>query len=176
MWASAKHTEYGMRRNNASKLIMIGSDNGLSPGRHQAIIWTNAAILLIWTLGTNVSETLSEIHTFSFKKMHLIMFSAKWRPYYLGRLNVSSTRTGHVYSLSVLLVLRPEYFGIITTIACLPMTWLHASPGHQQPWHWLCKIGDSLSPAIFPVSMRNDSKCKNMGIFYKIHSSRKELR
>ena len=28
----------------------IGSDNGLSPGRRQAIIWTNAGILLIRTL------------------------------------------------------------------------------------------------------------------------------
>ena len=33
-----------------SNLTTIGSDNGLSPGRHQAIIWTNAGILLIWTL------------------------------------------------------------------------------------------------------------------------------
>ena len=55
----------------ASKLPIIGSDNGLSPGRRQAIIWTNAGILLIWSLGTNVSEILSEIHTFSFTKMHL---------------------------------------------------------------------------------------------------------
>ena len=39
-----------------SKLTIIGSDNGLSPGRRQAIIWTNASILLIWPLGTNVSE------------------------------------------------------------------------------------------------------------------------
>ena len=30
-----------------SKLIIIGSDNGLSPGQHQAIILTNAGILLI---------------------------------------------------------------------------------------------------------------------------------
>ena len=30
-----------------SKLTIIGSDNGLSPGRRQAIIWTNAGILLI---------------------------------------------------------------------------------------------------------------------------------
>ena len=34
-------------------LIGIGSDNGLSPGRRQAIIWTNAGILLIGLLGTN---------------------------------------------------------------------------------------------------------------------------
>ena len=30
-----------------SELTIIGSDNGLSPGRRHAIIWTNAAILLI---------------------------------------------------------------------------------------------------------------------------------
>ena len=34
------------------KLPIIGSDNGLSPGRRQAIIWTNAGILLIGILGT----------------------------------------------------------------------------------------------------------------------------
>ena len=28
-------------------LTIIGSDNGLSPGRRQAIIWTNVGILLI---------------------------------------------------------------------------------------------------------------------------------
>ena len=60
-----------------SKLTIIGSDNGLSPGRRQAIIWTNAWILLIWTLGTNFSETLGKIHSFSFKKMHLKMSSAQ---------------------------------------------------------------------------------------------------
>ena len=30
-----------------TKLTAIGSDNGLSPARRQAIIWTNAGILLI---------------------------------------------------------------------------------------------------------------------------------
>ena len=67
-----------------SKLTTIGSDNGLSPGRRQAIIWTNDGILLIRTLGTNFSEILSEIQSFSFKKMHLKMSSAKWRLFRLG--------------------------------------------------------------------------------------------
>ena len=53
------------------KLTIAGSNNGLSPGRRQAIMWTNAGILLIGPLGTNFSEILSEIRTFSFKKMHL---------------------------------------------------------------------------------------------------------
>ena len=52
-------------------LTIIGSDNGLSPGRHQAIIWTNAGILSIGPLGTNFGEILIEINAFSFKKMHL---------------------------------------------------------------------------------------------------------
>ena len=60
-----------------SKLTIIGSDAGLSPDRRQAIIWTNTGILLIRTLGTNFSEILSEIHAFSFKKMHLKVSSAK---------------------------------------------------------------------------------------------------
>ena len=70
-----------------SKLITIGSDNGLAPGRRQAIIWTNAGILFIGLLGTNFSENLKEIHTFSFKKIHLKIWSAKWRPFCLS-LNV----------------------------------------------------------------------------------------
>ena len=37
-------------------LTIIGSDNGLSPGRRQAIILTNAGILLIGPLGTNFNE------------------------------------------------------------------------------------------------------------------------
>ena len=64
---------------------IIGSDNGLSPGWHQAIIWTNAGILFIEPLGTNFSEILIEIHTFSFKKMHLQVSSRKWRPFCLNR-------------------------------------------------------------------------------------------
>ena len=36
-----------------NKLTIIGSDNGLQPGRRQAIIWINTRILLIWRLGTH---------------------------------------------------------------------------------------------------------------------------
>ena len=68
-----------------SKLTNIGSDNGsdngLSPGRRQAIIWTIAGILLIRPLGTNFSEIVIEINTSSFKKMHWKMSSGKCRPF-----------------------------------------------------------------------------------------------
>ena len=69
------------------KLTIIVSDKGLSPARRQVIIWNNAGILFIGPLGTNFSEILIEIHTFSFKKMHFKMSSGKWRPFCLG-LNV----------------------------------------------------------------------------------------
>ena len=58
-----------------------GLDNGLPPGWHQAIIWTNAGILLIGPLGTNFSEFMIGSHTLSFKKMHLKISSTKWHPF-----------------------------------------------------------------------------------------------
>ena len=67
-------------------LVITGSDNGLSPGRRQAIIWTNAGILLIGPLGKNFNEIFTEIHTFSLTKIYLKMSSGKW-PSCLG-LNV----------------------------------------------------------------------------------------
>ena len=67
-----------------NKSISIASDNGLSPGRRQVIIWTNAGILSIGPLGTNFSEILIEIQTFSLKKICLKLSSAKCRPFCLG--------------------------------------------------------------------------------------------
>ena len=68
---------------SVSELTNIGSDNGSSPDRRQAIIWTNAELLLIGPLGANFSEILIEILTFSFKKMRLKVSSAKRRPFCL---------------------------------------------------------------------------------------------
>ena len=46
----------------ARKLTTIDSDNGVSPARHQAIIWTNAGMLLIGPLEKkNFSEISMEI-------------------------------------------------------------------------------------------------------------------
>ena len=86
---------YTLFVNHSYKYIDRGEaglfNNGLSPGQRRAIIWTNAGILLIRTSGTNFSDILSDIHTFSFKKMHLKMSSGKWRPFCLG-LNVLKWR------------------------------------------------------------------------------------
>ena len=70
-----------------NRLSITCSDNGLEPDWHQAIVWTSAGILLIGPLGTNFSEILIEILTFSFMKMRLKVSSATWRPFCLS-LNV----------------------------------------------------------------------------------------
>ena len=77
-----------------SKLTIVGSDNGLAPDWRHAIIWTNAGILLIGPLETNLSDIFSEIRAFSLKEMHLKMSSGNWRPFCLG-LNVLTPSVFH---------------------------------------------------------------------------------
>ena len=49
---------------------IIGSNNGLSPGRRRAIILANVGILLIGPLGTNFSEILIETHARAHARTH----------------------------------------------------------------------------------------------------------
>ena len=55
-----------------------------TPGRRQAIIWTNGGTLSIRPLGINFCDIVFENHIFSFKQMYLKMSSRKWRPFCLG--------------------------------------------------------------------------------------------
>ena len=70
-WGRVKHI-------CVSKLIIIGSDNGLSTGRRQAIIWTSAGVLLIGPLGRNFTEI--EIYSFSFWR--------NWSGLYINQLTI----------------------------------------------------------------------------------------
>ena len=144
-----------------SKQTIIGSDNGLSPGRRQAIIWTNAGILLIGPLGTKFNEISIKIHTFSFKEMHLKMSSGKWRPFCLG-LNVLKmiklmTTILHVWFsvwflswLYIHTACHPGWFEYRTTVRYIyscpislwtARTWQHEkapwllAPGSPTLWH-----------------------------------------
>ena len=62
-----------------------------SPIWPQAIIGTNAWLLSIRPWGTNFSEILIQMQTFSFGKMRLKMSSAKWRPFCPGGDELSET-------------------------------------------------------------------------------------
>ena len=92
-WGRATHICVG-------NLTIIGSDSGLSPGQPQAIIWTNAGILLIGLLKTSFSEILIKIITFSFKKMRLKVSSTKRRPFCFGLNVLTNLALSHWYNLS----------------------------------------------------------------------------
>ena len=66
------------------KQTIIVSDNGLSPGWHQAIIWTNAGILLIGPLWTNFNEILVQMEAFLLKRILLKMLSVICCSFCLG--------------------------------------------------------------------------------------------
>ena len=89
-----KCTIWRLRIQYQAKIIC--SDNGSSPDRSQAIIWTNVGILLIWPLGTNFSEILLEIPNFSFERWHFERSSGKWRPFCLGLNVLNAFRIGFV--------------------------------------------------------------------------------
>ena len=59
------------------KEVNIGSGNGLSPLWRQSITRTNAGLLSFGLLGTNFNEIQTRILSFSFKKIHLKLSSAK---------------------------------------------------------------------------------------------------
>ena len=123
------------------KLTIIGSDNGLSPGRRQAIIWTNAGVLLIGPLGRKFSEILIGIQTSSLKKMHLKMSSAKWPPFYLG-LNVLTLMLRSEHSRSIRSV---PWFHICSWTKWLPFCRRHF---HMHFLEWKCLNLDSKSTEI----------------------------
>ena len=102
-----------------SKLTIIGSDNGLSPGRRQAIIWTNAGILLIRTLGTNSSEIVIEILSFSFKKMRLKLSSAKWRLFGLGLNELTHRRNFQQTTVLFLIIEKSISFAYKVSISVI---------------------------------------------------------
>ena len=119
-----------------SKLAIIGSDNGLSPGRRQAIIWTNAGILLIGPLGTNFSEILTEIYIFSFKNMLLKMSGNLPRPQCVKvRVALQTPVHGqHIRVMSWRLMLSPATRVAVTQKA--------------SPWHLMSKNGNTCNLTI----------------------------
>ena len=95
-------------------ITIIGSDNGLSPCRCQAIIWTSDGILLIRPLRTTFSEISIEMQICSFKKMRLKVSSAKWLPFCLG-LNV----------FTIIHVLSGHFTSVVcTTLMQCPSYWI----------------------------------------------------
>ena len=91
----------------------IGSGNGLSSVWHQAITWTNADLLSIWSLGTNFNEIQINILKLSFVGMHLKMLSVKWWPFCPGEDEFNNAFENHVSNVLVIF------------------------PGHSVYWPWV---------------------------------------
>ena len=108
----------------------------LSPGRWQAIIWTNGGILIIQTSGTIFSEIVSESHVFLYNKMHLKM-SVKWWKFCLGQKGLKQLSM-HWTAL---------YGKISRTIDILP--WWHHQMGTFSALLVLCE-GNPLVTVGFP--------------------------
>ena len=105
--------------------VSIGSGNGLAPNRHQAITRTNADLLSIGPLGTNFSENLIKVLTFSFKKMCLKLSSAKWRPFCPGEMSYLTTvpdQHPHWHTSDNLLYI-PSNMHNSKTVLCFVLLW-----------------------------------------------------
>ena len=104
-----------------SKLTIIGLDNGLSPGRRQAIIWINEDLLPIGTLGTNFNEIVIEIQIFLLKKMHKCIFFNK---------NIWISKFGNVIWRMLAILSWPQ---------CAKHQFLQSDSAHKGLicWRWL---------------------------------------
>ena len=101
-WLHSNHiTHWGQVTHiYVSRLTITGSDNGLSPGRRQAITWTNAVMLFNWTLRNKFKWIHNRNLYISIQENVFEMSYRKWRPFCLG-LNVLIHRTAflHKYHL-----------------------------------------------------------------------------
>ena len=66
--------------------------------------------MYVGPLGTNFSETLFEIHRFSFKKMNLKLSSAKWQPFLSRPQCVNSITIQRLYNSKFLLFIPNKPF------------------------------------------------------------------
>ena len=101
-----------------NNLTIIGSDNGLSPGRRQAIIWASAGLLLIAPFGVNLSEILIKNYsTFSrenaFESVVCETAAILPRPQYLRGLDYLAV---HCLDLIIYMVLLFKFIVIIYSV------------------------------------------------------------
>ena len=134
----------------------IGPENGLSPDRHQAIIWTDGGILLIGPLGIKFSQIINKIHAFSFKKMHLKMSLGNWRPFCLCLNELMITEIAFVISLQ----------SVMISCEVFSNCWIKSSDKWKQnknhEWtkiFWKFKLQLSLCLMIWETYRRKDKIC-----------------
>ena len=165
-----------------SKLAIIGSDNGSSPDRRQAIIWTNAGILLIGPLGTNFSEIIIEIlrnffiQENAFESVVCETASILFRPQSVKTLRASSSKfwlsmtdisTHHVY----ILVFQIHRRWRVVSIMHPPVQhkrrhrkWRQCHWEDFHPWYWKCHLQLIISQKYFSALKKKIKKYQHSQI------------
>ena len=126
--------------------VNIGSDNGLSPGRPQAIIWTNARILLIELVGTKFTEILSRNSNILIQenafgnavcKMAVILSRGRWVEEGWARqiAHFCKIASGHInlkYDYQFFKCWATYIKDTSLSLLCLKMSWHLMMPSHYQ--------------------------------------------
>ena len=127
-----------------SDLTIISSDNGLSPGRRQAIIGTNAGILLMRPLGTNFSEILIEILIFLFKKIRVVCEKAAIlsRPQCVLRHSHGKMKPCAIFRVLEMRLDAAFLWDLITTRTAQQWKWCHGCRASLPLWaqYWQAGI------------------------------------
>ena len=152
------------------KLIIIGSDNGLSPDRRQAIVWTNARLLSIGSVRTYFNENLIKIQQFSFKKMHVKLSSAKWRPSCLG-LNVLNGKDLRRKCLRIYYISGITWHSLRPLDVCIYIYWIKPSFVYELAW-WLIHCNWTLRNQILWILIKTESfsskEMSFLNVFYYV--------
>ena len=114
------------RRSDLSKVI---GQHHSSLSSYRSIIWSIPKIHVSKNV-TLIISALRKIDWLLFPPCNILMHCLPW--------------------ITISYVRGLSYPGITKSISWLLMPWLLTSPGHQQPWYWLCKIG------IFHSYLRKD--------------------
>ena len=106
--------------------VIIGLDNGLAPISDDPVQWricsnrerwvkSCSGVISCWNMPVSVRKRLHNTNLCS---------TILYKNWYILTLNVRG----------------PSYLGLTRSISWLLMPWLLTSPGHQQPWYWLCRL------------------------------------
>ena len=113
------------------KLTITGSENGLSPGRRQAITWTNAGILLIgiseiWSLNSHIWMTVK-------------LTSANWLHVCLGVNELTAPISVAKHECNVTPVVCFITLGVALTISVRPK-WVNTLRPRQDSCYFSCEF------------------------------------
>ena len=95
-----------------------------------------------------------------------VKYMAKTRGSFHWNEGIVLTRNRNYIHLYEWAIYREVYLGLTRSISWLLMPWLLTSPGHQQPWYWLCRICKSWFylrknfKYLCHIYVGNDIKCK----------------